>query len=190
MAKAGRKPTEVQAKQIEAVETFFALPVELRPQSLKQWCEMVGIEVRPEVYQIAKDPKTVRGALKVMGLDVLKEIPTVLKSLVDGAKAGNVRAADVLLKHVLVLLGEGSENGEETRPLHRLIEDTEAVALRLNKLADSLDRSGQLRKLNSLRQKDLANTIDADFKEVKTSESAKSAYDQALDSVGADLTMK
>jgi len=189
MAKAGRKPTEVQAKQIEAVETYFALPVELRPQSLKQWCELVGIEVRPEVYQIAKGPKTVKGALKVMGLDVLKEIPAVLKSLVDGAKAGNVRAADVLLKHVLVLLGEGSET-EETRPLHRLIEDTESVALRLNKLADSLDRSGQLKKLNSLRQSHLAKPIEADYKEVKPTKAAKSSYDKALASVGADLAMK
>ena len=151
----------------EVVAQFLAVP-QVGRKSLQGYLKSIGLEASDSYYQLARNPKVIRKALQIIGLRTFKELPDVMQALVDGAKAGNVRAADVLLKHVreLSILGHSEE---KTNNLNRLLEDTAKIASDLDKLADSIERGEKIRKERKIEDvdsrdiEDITDSMQADL---------------------------
>lgn len=185
----------------EVATQYLAMPEALRPKSFKAYVESLGINVHSSHYAALKEPKVIRKALQMIGLTTFGDLQDVMKALTESAKNGNVRAADVLLRHVRELVTMADEKDKMETPLHRMIEDTAKVAAELNVLADSLERGGVIRRAEAVEAEVVTEDVPrgtlgktADKKQTQTAkgitETQSDSYDGIMTAAKGDLILK
>jgi hypothetical protein len=79
-----------------------ALPKALREETVESFCARNGISVGTYYYQSSKTDNWEK-VLEISLMSAKKEVPEVLKVLIEKAKAGDMKAVDMYLDYVIKL---------------------------------------------------------------------------------------
>ena len=123
-----------------AIIDWLATPTELRdPQTLRALARSLGVEPNGHFYQLVSSPEVSRKALVAAAGGVLPSLPDILQVLIDRALDGNVKAADVVLRHAreLARMAAVADSGKIQAPLAQHLQETGRVAKDLVALADA-----------------------------------------------------
>jgi len=130
-----------KAEKVDAIVAYLGTPAELRPvPTLRQLALSLGARPDGHWYELCQSPEVIRAVVGVSSTLALAHLSTILQILVDRAIGGNVRAADVLLKHIREVVSRLPAEGAPRPlvPLHEHLHDVARAAGELNRVADEL----------------------------------------------------
>ena len=120
----------------EAFVDWCATPSEARePPVLKQWCEQNGVD-RVTTWRWRQDPDFRQAVAERVRGWFVTEMPDVVRKVIDRAKEGSAKHAELIFRHI----GEIWHGGEEERQNDDQGGMRVYEAVRSGELADALDR--------------------------------------------------
>ena len=128
-------------EKIDAITAWTATPAELRPvPTLRQLALSIGAPPDGTFYRLAESPEVAQQILGIAATMTLPQVPDVLGKLYDMALSGNIRAAEVFLNHVRLVITAAAEKLPTRKPVdpHRFIEDSRRAASRVLEVAQKM----------------------------------------------------
>lgn len=92
-------------EKIDAISAWMATPEDLRPvPTLRQLALSIGAPADGGFYKLAESHEVARQVMGVSATIMLSEVPAILGQLVEQARKGNIRAAEVFLTQVRLMI--------------------------------------------------------------------------------------
>ncbi|MDA0337102.1 MAG: hypothetical protein O2782_18220 [bacterium] len=124
-----RPKTLTRSDITDAIVEWRATPADYRdPPTLRSLAQKLGITPNGNWYNLANRAEVARQASAASACVVLPYLPSILEVLVSKALAGNVRAADAVLRHVREMTRDVPSSIQPPTDLRAHLEHVAAIA--------------------------------------------------------------